>query len=113
MSLKGKCAIIGFGETEFVKSKNSEGRSNYTEQCNAAKLAINDAGLNKEDIDGLISICPLDQKSSWTMDLAEYLQLYPKFLDNLYFGGASGNAAILYAAAAINSGLCNNVLLVC
>lgn len=112
MSIKGKCAIIGYGETEFVKSKNSVGRSNYTEQCNAAKLAIADAGLTKDDIDGLISICPLDQKSSWTMDLAEYMQLYPKYLDNLYFGGASGNAAILYAAAAINSGLCNNVLLV-
>ena len=112
MSIKGKCAIIGYGETEFVKVKNSGNRSNYTEQCKAAKLAIEDAGLDKKDIDGLISICPLDQKSSWTMDLVEYLRLYPKFLDNLYFGGASGNAAILYAAAAINSGLCNNVLLV-
>jgi len=112
MSIKGKCAIIGYGETEFAKSKDSAGRSNYTEQCNAAILAIEDAGLNKSDIDGLISICPLDQKSSWTMDLVEYLQLYPKFLDNLYFGGASGNAGILYAAAAINSGLCSNVLLV-
>lgn len=112
MSIKGKSAIIGYGETEFVKSKNSGGRSNYTEQCDAAKLAIEDAGLKKDDIDGLISICPLDQKSSWTMDLVEYLQLYPKFLDNLYFGGASGNAAILYAAAAIDAGLCNNVLLV-
>jgi len=112
MSIKGKCAIIGYGETEFAKSKNSGNRSNYTEQCNAAKLAIEDAGLNKSDIDGLISICPLDQKSSWTMDFAEYLHLYPKFLDNLYFSGASGNAGILYAAAAINSGLCSNVLLV-
>jgi len=112
MSIKGKCAIIGYGETQFAKSNNSANRSNYTEQCNAARLAIEDSGLNKSDIDGLISICPLDQKSSWTMDLAEYLQLYPRFLDNLYFGGASGNAGILYAAAAINSGLCNNVLLV-
>jgi acetyl-CoA acetyltransferase len=112
MSLKGKSAIIGYGETEFAKYRNSGNRSNYTEQCNAAILAIKDAGISKDDIDGLVAIPPLDQKVSWAMDMAEYLQLRLKFIDNLYFGGAAGNAAILYSAAAIHAGLCNTVLLV-
>ena len=112
MSIKGKSAIIGYGETEFVKYRNAGNRTNYTEQCNAAILAINDAGINKDDIDGLIAIQPLDQPVSWAMDMAEYLQLCPRYLDNLYFGGAAGNAAILYSAAAINAGLCDTVLLV-
>ncbi len=112
MSIKGKTAIIGYGETEFVKFKDAGNRSNYTEQINAAILAIKDAGISKDDIDGLIAIPPLDESVSWAMDMAEYLQLRLKFIDNLYFGGAAGNAAILYSAAAINAGLCNTVLLV-
>ncbi len=111
MSIKGKAAIIGYGETEFVK-RNPGNRSNYTEYCRAAKLAIEDAGLTKDDIDGLISIYPLDEQPTWTEDLQEYLQLHPKFLDNVYRGGAAGNAAILYAAAAIAGGICNTVLIV-
>ena len=46
MSIKGKAAIVGYGETEFLK-RNPGDRSNYTEYCRAAKLAIEDAGLTK------------------------------------------------------------------
>ena len=112
MSLRGHSAIIGYGETEFVKYRDSGTRTNYTEQCDAVRLAIQDAGISKDDIDGLIAIPPLDQKVSWSMDLAEYLQLRLTFIDNLYFGGASGGAGLLYAAAAIDAGLCSTVLLV-
>jgi acetyl-CoA C-acetyltransferase len=112
MSLKGKTAIIGYGETDFVKFKNAGNRSSFSEQCSAAILAIKDAGISKDDIDGLVAIPPLDEGVSWSMDISEYLQLKLSFIDNLYFGGAAGNAAILYSAAAINAGLCKTVLLV-
>lgn len=112
MSIKGKTAIIGYGETPFAKFRDSGGRTNYTEQCGAAILAMEDAGVSKEEIDGLVAIPPLDQGVSWSMDLAEYLQLSPKFIDNLYFGGAAGNAAIFSSAAAIHANLCSTVLLV-
>jgi len=111
MNIKGKTAIIGFGETEFVKN-NPGNRSNLGEQCMAAKLAIEDAGLKKDDIDGFISIIPLGEGESWTEDLAEYLRLHPRYLDTVYRGGASGNAAILYASAVIIAGICNTVLIV-
>jgi acetyl-CoA C-acetyltransferase len=106
------CALIGYGETSFAKARDSGGRSHYTEQCRAAKMAIGDAGLTKDDIDGLVAISPIDQTASWSQDLAEYLQLRCTYVDSLYFGGGSGTAGILYAAAAINAGLCNTVLLV-
>ncbi|MFA5688747.1 MAG: thiolase family protein [Kiritimatiellales bacterium] len=112
MNLRGKTAVIGYGETEFVKSKDNGTRSNYTEQCLAAKLAIEDAGISKDEIDGLIAISPIDQSASWSQDMAEYLQLRLSFLDSMYFGGGSGNTGLLYAAAAITTGLCQTVLLV-
>ena len=95
MSIKGKAAIVGYGETEFLK-RNPGDRSNYTEYCRAAKLAIEDAGLTKDDIDGLISIYPLDEEPTWTEDLQEYLQLHPRFLDNVYRGGAGGRSLQQY-----------------
>ncbi len=112
MSIKGKTAMIGYGETEFAKARDSGNRSNHTEQCRAAVLAIEDAGISKEEIDGLIALPPPGQSPSWVMDMAEYLQLQPTFIDNLYHGGAAGAAAILYSAAAISAGLCSTVLLV-
>ncbi|MBM3843921.1 MAG: thiolase family protein [Planctomycetes bacterium] len=112
MSLRGGSAIIGYGETVFAKAKHSAGRSPLGEQCTAARLALADAGIAKDEVDGLVAIGPLDHGPSWSMDLAEYLQLRPSFLDTPYFGGAAGNAGILHAAAAIQAGLCRTVLLV-
>ncbi len=112
MSIHGTSAVIGYGETIFAKAKDSPGRSHLGEQCRAARLAIEDAGIRKDEIDGLVAIPPLDQGPSWSMDLAEYLQLCPTFIDNPYFGGAAGNAGMLQAAAAISAGLCKTVLLV-
>ena len=109
---RAPCALVGYGETPFAKARDSQGRSHYTEQCRAARRAIQDAGLTKDDIDGLVAISPIDQTASWSQDLAEYLQLRCRFIDSLYFGGGSGNAGILYAAAAIEAGLCQTVLLV-
>ena len=112
MKLRGGSAIIGYGETVFAKAKHSAGRSPLGEQCTAARLALADAGIAKDEVDGLVAIGPLDHGPSWSMDLAEYLQLRPSFLDTPYFGGAAGNAGILHAAAAIQAGLCRTVLLV-
>lgn len=112
MSRKINSAIIGYGETKFAKYRDAIGRTNFTEQCMAAVEAIKDAGISKNEIDGLIAIPPLDHEVSWSMDLAEYLQIEPTFLDNMFFGGAAGNAGILYASAAIEMGLCSTVLLV-
>ncbi len=112
MSLRGSCAIVGYGETSFAKAKDSAGRSHWGEQITAARLAIEDAGLEKGRIDGLVAIAPLDHGPSWSMDFAEYLQLDLRFLDTPFFGGAAGNAGLLHAAAAIHAGLCHTVLLV-
>ncbi|MHB8279010.1 MAG: thiolase family protein [Candidatus Humimicrobiaceae bacterium] len=111
MNIKGKVAIVGYGETEFVK-KNPGDRTNLTEQCRAAKFAIEDAGIKKDDIDGLIALSPLDEGPTWAEDLAEYLQLHPRYIDSVYRGGAAGNAGILYASAAIAAGICSTVLIV-
>ena len=53
MSVRGKAAIVGIGE--LPTKRDYPGRSSYSLCAEAAKLAIEDAGLRKEDIDGVMA----------------------------------------------------------
>ena len=39
MNPRGQCAIVGYGETAFVKYRQAQGRDNWSEQVDAARLA--------------------------------------------------------------------------
>ena len=52
-ALRGKCAIVGIGESEY--SKHS-GMSEVALTFKAAKRAVDDAGLTVKDIDSVITI---------------------------------------------------------
>ena len=70
MSFRGKTAIVGIGETAHKRSWPN--RSALGLAAEAAAEAINDAGLRREDIDGLISISMSLVRprpwSSWSRD---------------------------------------------
>ena len=73
MSLRGKAAIVGFGE--LPTRRVYPGRSTNSLLAEAAKIAIADAGLRKEQIDGLITrAAEVD-----VMQFAEYIGLRPVF----------------------------------
>jgi len=111
MNIKAGSAIIGYGETVFAKAKHSAGRSHYGNSVRRRERPSPMQGLPRTTLTGW-SPSHHRSGSSWSMDLAEYLQLRLSFLDTPYFGGAAGNAGILHAAAAIHAGLCRTVLLV-
>ena len=50
--LGGRAAIVGIGATEFSKDS---GRSEMSLACEAAHVAIRDAGLAPADIDGMVT----------------------------------------------------------
>ena len=58
-SLRNRAAIAGIGQTEFSKES---GRSELQLACEAAKAALDDAGLAPRDVDGLVT---------FTMDSSE------------------------------------------
>jgi len=106
MTLRGKAAIVGIGEVPTRRTY--PGRTTYSLCAEATRLAITDAGLRKEDIDGLVTrgsdISP--------MDLAEYLGLRLGFCEGVTQHGASGAHSVVVAASAIHAGLANTVLCV-
>lgn len=109
-SLKRKAAIVGTGETPVGKVP---GVSSMELHALAAKLALEDAGLAKADIDGVLTagsmVDPILLHSSV---FAEYLQIVPRFQLTMTIGGATHCAMVAHAAMAVEAGLCDYVLCV-
>jgi len=105
-TLRGKTAVVGIGESGLGKSP---GWDPMELMGSAVTRALDDAGLELADIDGLCT-------SSFyhyfpTLSAAEYLGLRPKWSSADSIGGPSFMNHLIHAAAAIDAGLCNNVLI--
>ena len=96
-------AIVGAAETnELGKLPNT---SQIQLHAEAALNAINDAGLKLSDIDGVATA------GESPAGLAHYLGLVPTWVDGTGVGGCSFMLHVRHAAAAINEGLCQTVLI--
>ncbi len=105
MSLRGKAAVVGIAEFPTTRTP-PPGRTTLGVLAELGGKAIEDAGLRKEDIDGLITYGP----EILPMTLAEYMGLTVSHCQGMSQMGASGSMSIVMAAAAIEAGLCNYVL---
>ena len=100
-SLRYKAAIVGASETTELGSIPD--KTAFQLHVDAAVNAINDCGIDKNEIDGIAT----------TMNpasLAHYLGIVPNWIDNTQVGGTSFLMHVRHAAAAIASGLCETVL---
>ncbi|MBV1918211.1 MAG: lipid-transfer protein [Sphingomonadaceae bacterium] len=105
MSDPGQTAISGIGQTLFSKES---GRTVMSLCAEASAAAIVDAGLEPGDIDGLISFS-MDTNSDHDLQQALGIPAV-RFTSRLPFGGEGAYATFQVAAAAIESGQANNVL---
>lgn len=108
--LHKKAAIVGIGEVR--PSKTPEGRTGMELAMEAARLALEDAGLDPGDVDGLL-ISPPEEITGVMMVpsyFAEYMRIKPRYGNIVDLGGATGAGMVWRAAAAIASGLCETVL---
>jgi acetyl-CoA acetyltransferase len=111
MSIKGKAAIIGFAEMAPQKEDGTKTPLGIISQV--AREAIADAGMEKKEIDGLLTGWALGEYSVlWPSVVAEYLQFQPRYFSQVELGGASAAGMVWRAAAAIEAGMCHNVLCV-
>ena len=105
MSLRGEAAIVGIAEVPTRRSY--PGRTMYGLCADAVRMAIDDAGLRKEEINGLVT-----DGGAAPAAMAEYIGIRPTFATGVSMQGASGATSIVVAASAINAGLCDTVLVV-
>jgi acetyl-CoA acetyltransferase len=107
VSLSGRVAIAGAFEhpTRFAPEKTELG---IMAEC--ARGALADCGLALHDVDGLAS-AGIAMGPMGVVQLAEYLNLRPRWLDGTNIGGSSFVAHVSHAAAAIHAGLCDVALI--
>jgi acetyl-CoA acetyltransferase len=108
MSIKGKCAIVGLGVTAMGKVYG-RGASDFAAE--AIELALDDAGLKKEDVDGLLINANLSSEMSPRLQMTlgfEDLSL----LNVMNAYGSTAGTMIQYASMAIEEGLASVVVLV-
>ena len=112
-ALRDTVAVVGVGETDYARdyrqgpgggaaAKGQGAADAYTLAARAFRRALDDAGLRKDEVDGLCAGGPVAHER-----LSEILGLNPGW-------GTSGDAprCIIAAVQAINAGLCTTVALV-
>tara|TARA_B100000315_G_scaffold247136_1_gene275446 strand:- start:8154 stop:9347 length:1194 start_codon:yes stop_codon:yes gene_type:complete len=116
MSLRGKAAIVGYGETSFTRANVSRGepRLSYWEYFSlAAELALENAGMSKKDLDnqGLAIVHPeVNHPLFVGVEVAENLGITTRWMITTSHGGSSGLVSLAQAALAVNSGIVDRVL---
>jgi acetyl-CoA acetyltransferase len=92
-------AIVGIGQTEFAKDI---GRPERTVALQAIRAALQDAGIEPREVDGLVRF---DMETTSEVEIARNLGLENvRFFGEIGYGGGAGCATVAHAAMAIAAG---------
>lgn len=107
---KQKIVIAGIGETEQGKIPN---KSSFQFLSEASKLAIEDAGIKKTDVDGVITAFSLVENTFMhCTTFADYFGMNPSFFSSVAIGGSTAVWMVAEAAMAIAAGQAEVILCV-
>jgi len=103
--IQDKVAIVGIGHLPFSKDI---GRPISDTAVEAIQLALDDAGLQAEDVDGM---CMFEMEHTHEVTVARRLGVRNlQWWDKTSYGGGASCATIMHAAAAIATGLASTVV---
>lgn len=107
VSARARVAIVGAAESDYGLCP---GRSELDLHAQAAERALAQAGLGKDDVDGLFCLtqqflrCP-------SLMVGEYLGIRPRYEDCTHTGGSSFEVMLEHAVAALVAGRCKVALI--
>jgi acetyl-CoA acetyltransferase len=103
--IQDRVAIVGIGHLPFAKDI---GRPISDTAVEAIQLALDDAGLQAEDVDGMSM---LEMEDTHEVSIARRLGVDGlRWWDKISYGGGASCGTILHAAAAVASGLATTVV---
>ncbi len=105
--IRGTASVVGVG---LSTRWEAPGRTALELMAEAVHVAISDAGLRLDQVDGLLTGTAMHFMP--TLSVAEYLGIRPRFLDGTMIGGSSFVEHLIPAALALEAGLCD-VALIC
>src|SRR5256885_6189412 len=98
--IQDRVAIVGIGHLPFAKDI---GRPIADTAVEAIQLALDDAGLEAEDVDGMSMF---EMESTHEVSIARRLGVEGlRWWDKISYGGGASCATLMHAAAAITTGL--------
>ena len=107
-NMRGQVAIVGVADTEVGVVP---GRSPMELCVQAALAAMADAGVDKSDVDGLVTCNSMAQPMLYHAEAtAEYLQMFPRYCMAVGAGGGTTFSIIHHAASAIITGMADVVV---
>ena len=98
------------GAADLTPSLDTGDITSFDLLAEVANAALTDAGIEPGAVDGLVTSSILEAPFMAASVLSEYLMLAPTFLQHVDLGGCTGVAAVIRAAAAVEAGLCDTVL---
>jgi acetyl-CoA acetyltransferase len=107
MSLRGGAAIVGVAESDL--GEVGAGFTPLDLIGQAVSRVLDDAGLEKEAVDGLFSASAYYHMP--TLSVGEYLGIRPRYSDATNMGGSSFVSHLFHAASAVDAGLCEVALI--
>lgn len=107
--LRDRCAIVGIGLSRFGKVPGTSAMGFCLE---AARAAIEDCGIARDTIDGVLVLMPaqMGEQHGWASRVAAYLGIVPSFCATVDMGGATPIGMLQMAVLAVESGTCQAVL---
>jgi len=101
------------GVSELRSMRRTEGATTLDYIMDAVIQAVDDAGLDKDAVDGLLVGPQVGETPQHVpATVAEYLGMQPRMANVVDLGGASGAGMVWRAAAAIQAGMCEAVVCV-
>lgn len=108
-ALNRKVAIVGVAESDLGRVPH---KSKFQLSAEASRMALDDAGLSKAEVDGVLTTIITAGGEFSSMLMAEYMGITPRYTDSTSIGGSSFVAYVEHAAMAIATGRCE-VALIC
>lgn len=105
---RSKAVIVGVAESDLGETPQL---TELQLHAQAAVRALADAGMRKDEVDGILSVTSARQVRMPAVQVAEYLKIVPAFTDSTMIGGASFEAMVQHAAMAIAAGVCSTCLI--
>ena len=110
MGLRGDAVIAGIAEYAPERKYRGERRFTLEQWADLAALALADAGLSSQDVNGLCCSTLRESEMFVPSTVAEYLGWKVNFAERVDLGGATPIGMVWRAAAAIELGLCDVVV---
>jgi acetyl-CoA acetyltransferase len=103
--LGGQAAIVGIGATEFSKES---GRSELSLACESVAAAIEDAGLEPSDVDGMVTFT---MENNPEIEVARNVGIGPlRHFSRVHYGGGAACGTVALAAMAVATGAADVVV---